>query len=191
MSDADDRAKRAKWQKGGPSPNPGGRRKQVPPADASAKAPAEAPHPANSGRNPDGTFAKGNSVNLAGKPKGALHRTTRAVLAMMEGEAEAITRKAIDLALAGDSVAMRLVMERLVSPVRERPVYVALPKINAAADLIAAAVALTEAVAQGEVTPSEAASLSQIVGNVAKAVETFELSERLTRLEEQLAGKPS
>ena len=103
--------------------------------------------PANAGRNADGTFAKGNSANPAGKPKGTLHRATRAVLAMMEGEAEAITRKAIDLALAGDSVAMRLVMERLVSPLRERPVSLALPKISAAADLIAAAAALTDAVA--------------------------------------------
>jgi hypothetical protein len=29
------------------------------------------------------------------------------------------------------------------------------------------------------------------VGNVAKAVETFELSERLTKLEEQIAAKGS
>jgi hypothetical protein len=48
-----------------------------------------AAEPANSGKNADGTFAKGNSANPAGKPKGTLHRTTRAVLAMMEGEAEA------------------------------------------------------------------------------------------------------
>ena len=152
-----------------------------------------AAEPANSGRNADGTFAKGNSANPAGKPRGTLHRATRAVLAMMQGEAEAITRKAIDLALAGDSVAMRLVMERLASPVRERPVSVALPKINAASDLIAAAAALTDAVALGEVTPSEAASLSVLVGNVAKAVETAELAERLAKLEQQIAesgGRP-
>jgi hypothetical protein len=65
------------------------------------------------------------------------------------------------------------------------------PKISAASDLIAAAAALTDAVAVGEVTPSEAASLSQLVGNVAKAVETFELSERLAKLEEQVAAKGS
>jgi hypothetical protein len=41
--------------------------------------------------------------------------------------------------------------------------------------LIAAAAALTDAVAQGEVTASEAALLSTLVGNVAKAVGTFEL----------------
>jgi hypothetical protein len=156
-------------------------------ADASHA--AEGDTPANSGRNADGTFAKGNSANPAGKPKGTLHRTTRAVLEMMQGEAEAVTRKAIDLALAGDSVALRLVMERLVSPVRERPVNVALPRINAASDLIAAASALTDAVASGDITPGEAASLSTLVGNVSKAIETIELSERLAKIEERLAAQ--
>ena len=108
---------------------------------------------------------------------------------MMQGEAEAVTRKAIDLALAGDSVALRLVMERLVSPVRERPVNVALPRINAASDLIAAASALTDAVASGDITPGEAASLSTLVGNVSKAIETIELSERLAKIEERLAAQ--
>jgi hypothetical protein len=60
---------------------------------------------------------------------------------------------------------------------------------NVASDLIAATAALTEAVAAGEVTPGEAASLSMLVGNVAKAVETFELSTRLAKLEEPLAAK--
>jgi hypothetical protein len=161
--------------------------KRSKPADASHA--AEGATPANSGRNADGTFAKGNSANPAGKPKGTLHRTTRAVLEMMQGEAEAVTRKAIDLALAGDSVAMRLVMERLVSPIRERPVTLAMPKISAASDLIAAASALTDAVASGDITPGEAASLSTLVGNVSKAIETIELSERLAKIEERLAAQ--
>jgi hypothetical protein len=55
--------------------------------------------------------------------------------------------------------------------------------INAASNLIAAAAARTQATAAGEITPGEAASLSMLVGNVAKAVETFELSARLAKLE--------
>jgi hypothetical protein len=143
----------------------------------------------NSGRNPDGTFAKGNSVNLAGKPKGARHKTTLAMEALLGGESDIITRKAIELAKTGDLIAIRICMDRLLPPRRERPVNVALPKISAASDLIAAAAALTDAVAMGEVAPGEAASLSMLVGNVAKAVETFQLSERLTKLEEQIAAK--
>jgi hypothetical protein len=183
VSDADGRPKRAKWERGGPSPNLGGRRKQVTPADA--------PKRENSGRNPDGTFAKGNSVNLAGKPKGARHKATLAMEALLDGEADVITRKAIELAKAGDLIAIRICMDRLLPPRRERPVNVALPKISVASDLIAAAAALTDAVALGEVTPGEAASLSTLVGNVAKAVETFELSERLAKLEKQMATKGS
>jgi hypothetical protein len=54
-----------------------------------------------------------------------------------------------------------------------------MPKISTASDLIAAAAALTDAVSQGEITPGEAASLSTLVGNTAKAVEIFELADRL------------
>jgi hypothetical protein len=63
------------------------------------------------------------------------------------------------------------------------------PKINVASDLIAAAAAVTEAAASGDITPGEAASLSTLVGNVAKAVETVELAERLAKLEEQMTEK--
>jgi hypothetical protein len=61
--------------------------------------------------------------------------------------------------------------------------------IKSAADLIAAAAALTEATAAGDITPGEAASLSTLVGNVAKAIETVEIVERLVKLEEQFAVK--
>jgi hypothetical protein len=70
-------------------------------------------------------------------------------------------------------------------------VSLAIPKINAASDLIAVAAAVAEAAADGEITPGEAASLSQLVANTAKAVETFELAERLAKLEEQMAAKGS
>jgi hypothetical protein len=66
-----------------------------------------------------------------------------------------------------------------------------MPSIKSAADLIAAAAALTDATAAGDITPGEAASLSTLVGNVAKAIETVEIVARLTKLEEQLAAKGS
>jgi hypothetical protein len=47
---------------------------------------------------------------------------------------------------------MRLALERLCPPRRERPVSLAMPKISAASDLIAAAAALTDAAASGEIT---------------------------------------
>ena len=58
--------------------------------------------PENTGAKQGGRFQKGRSGNPAGKPKGARHRATLAAEALLDGEAEALTRKAIELALAGD-----------------------------------------------------------------------------------------
>src|SRR3954469_16604258 len=67
-------------------------------------------------------FQKGQSGNPSGKPKGTRHRVTMAAETLMEGEAEAITRKAIELAKEGDSPALRLCMDRIYPPRRDRPV---------------------------------------------------------------------
>ena len=47
-------------------------------------------------------FKPGQSGNPAGKPKGARNRSTIAAELLLEGEARALTRKAIELGLAGD-----------------------------------------------------------------------------------------
>ena len=52
---------------------------------------------------------------------------------------------------------------------------------TAQAAVLAAAAAVTDAVARGDVTPNEASALSNLVGNTAKAIETFVLSGRLAR----------
>ncbi|MGV8989720.1 MAG: hypothetical protein ACOH2H_26340 [Cypionkella sp.] len=66
----------------------------------------------NSGRNTDGTFALGNT----GKLSGARHRATQSVFALLGGEAEALTRRAVEMALAGDGAALRLCRERIAPP---------------------------------------------------------------------------
>jgi hypothetical protein len=87
------------------------------------------------------------------------------------------------MALAGDATAMRLCLDRLVPPRRERPVTFPLPEIKRAADIIDATSALASAVATGELVPGEAAALSTLLGNVAKAVELADIEDRLARLE--------
>ncbi len=67
------------------------------------------------GRSADGTFTTGN----AGRPKGARNRATQAVLALLEGEAEALSRKAVEMALAGHGVALRLCLDGIAPPQRQ------------------------------------------------------------------------
>ncbi len=127
----------------------------------------------------DTRFKPGN----AGKPKGARHKVTLAIEALLEGEAEKLTKKAISLAMAGDITALRLCMDRLAPVRRDRPVTFDLPKIETADDLPKATQAIMEAVAAGELTPSEAAELGKLVDAHAKAIEVTDLHRRLAALE--------
>jgi Family of unknown function (DUF5681) len=182
----------------GVSGNPGGKKRVIPTPQAPQPAPQvganpqpqpEVEQPSNAGRKKDGTFAKGFVANPAGKPKGTRHHATRLAEALIDGKAKELVDKAVDMALAGDPTAMRIVMDRLCPPRRERPVTLDMPRIKSAADLIKAAAALTNATAAGDITPGEAASLSTLVGNVAKAIEMVEIVASLTKLEERLAAK--
>ena len=110
-----------------------------------------------------GGFAPGVSGNPAGRPHGSRNRTTLAVEALLEGEAEALTRKCIARALEGDGLALRLCLDRLAPPRRDRPVSFALPALKEAADARDAFAAVVRAVAEGELTPSEAVTLAGLI----------------------------
>jgi Family of unknown function (DUF5681) len=83
-------------------------------------------------------FPKGQSGNPGGRPRGSSNRATRAAEMLLDGEATALTRKAVELALAGDQAALRLCLDRTVAPRRERAVELALPPIRGADDVLAA-----------------------------------------------------
>jgi len=139
--------------------------------------------PKNNGQKSDGTFAPGNK--MGGRPKGARNKTTLAVEAMLDGEAEAITRKAIDMAMEGDGPAIRLCLERLLPARKDTPVVFALPHIETALDAVTASTALLAAVASGDVTPEEAGKVMGLLTAHKQLVEVCDLEARLQRLEEK------
>lgn len=132
-----------------------------------------------SGRNTDGTFGHGNP----GKPKGARHKATQAALALLDGEAEALTRQAVTMALGGDTTALRLCLERIAPPRKDAPVNFPLPAMQSAADAAKAAGAVLAAVAEGELTPTEGAHIMALVETYRRTLETSELETRLAALE--------
>ncbi len=137
----------------------------------------------SAGRTRGRPFAKGNP----GRPKGTRHRATLAAEALLDGEAERITRKAIELALGGDMIALRLCQDRILPPRRERPVTFRMPTIATATDAATAAATLVNAVAAGALTPGEAADLGRLVTAYTDALEASEVMARLTELEERAA----
>ena len=61
-------------------------------------------------------FVKGRSGNPRGRPAGSRNKKTLAAAVLLEGESEALTRKAVELALEGDPTALRLCIERILPP---------------------------------------------------------------------------
>jgi hypothetical protein len=123
-------------------------------------------------------FANGESGNPLGRPQGARNQTTLALEALLDGEAEKITRKVIELALEGDLSALRLCLERVLPARRERHVSFDLPPLKTAADAAAAIAAITAAAAAGEITPGEAAELAKLVETFVRAIEMHEIHQR-------------
>jgi hypothetical protein len=128
-------------------------------------------------------FNPGQSGNPAGKPKGTRNRTTLAVEALLEGEAEALSRKAIDLALAGDTVALRLCLER-IAPIRKgRAIALDLGPVKTAQDLADAQATIIAAMGSGEITTDEATDAAKVVELVGVALERRDIEARIAALE--------
>ena len=133
-------------------------------------------------------FAKGNRP--AGRRPGSRNKKTLAAAVLLEGEAEALTRRAVELALAGDPTAMRLCIERILPLCRERMVRFALPPIESAADIAPAMKAVTSALAAGMITPGEAATIAAVVDTFIRAIETSDFDRRLQIIEAELPARP-
>lgn len=119
-------------------------------------------------RDARGRFLRGVSGNPAGRPKGRVNEGTRAAAALLDGEAEALARKAIELALAGDPVALRLCLDRIVGVRRGRPVALLLPALGDAENLGDAAASVGTAAAQGNLTPEEGLALAQMLESLGR-----------------------
>jgi Family of unknown function (DUF5681) len=131
-------------------------------------------------------FERGRSGNPGGRPRGHRNKTTMAVEQLLDGEAEALTRKLVEKALEGDVAALRLCFDRLLPPRRDRPVVFELPKIESAKDALAASSAILAACAAGKLSPSEAAELMGLVATHVRMFEAIETEAGLTALEEEL-----
>lgn len=136
-------------------------------------------------------FKTGQSGNPNGRPKGALNKTTLATQALLDGEAEALTRKAVELAKTGNPMALRLCLDRVLPPRKDRPINFTMPKVEGVQDLPKVLGAILEAVAQGEITPGEGQTLTSMLDAYRKGLETTDLEARITALEKESArGKP-
>ena len=135
------------------------------------------------GRNTAGQFSAGNS----GRPKGSRNKATIAIESLLQGQAEALTQIAVAQALEGDSIALRLCMERIAPAPKDQPVSFSLPKMHNALDASVAAGSVLNAVSDGELTPIEATRVMGLIDSYRRTLELTEIEQRLQALEHRNA----
>jgi hypothetical protein len=116
--------------------------------------------------------------NPAGRSRGSRNKTTVLMQNLLEGEAEAIARKAIEMAKDGDIAAIRVCMDRLAPARRSAAIACDLPALETRGDTVSAMAAVIAAVAAGDATPAEAASLARVIDRYMFARSLAEYEDR-------------
>jgi hypothetical protein len=129
-------------------------------------------------RQPDGTFSKGASGNPKGRPK----TETAALRMQIAPQAEAIIRQVISQALDGDLSAAKLILDRILPPLKPVTAPVTIP-FEGVESLSDHARAILSAASSGEISSDIAAQLIQSTANLTRIIEVEDLRERLEALE--------
>ena len=138
---------------------------------------------ANTGKKQGSKWKKGQSGNPAGKKPGTRHRATQLAEILLDGQTEKLVNKCVEMAIDGDSAAMRICMDRLVPPRKSRPISINLPDTKNASGVAEAQAVVVQAVGEGELTIEEGLVLSNILEARLKSIESSEFDTRLNKLE--------
>jgi hypothetical protein len=131
---------------------------------------------ANPNPPPDTRFQPGNS----GRPPGIRDKRTE-LRALLLPHAPDLIAKVVEMAKEGDATALRICLDRLIPPAKARddPVY-----IPGMADSLADnSRIVVKAIAAGELTPEEGASVLQALASQARIIEVDSIEQRLAALE--------
>ena len=129
-------------------------------------------------RLPSGRFAPGQSGNPTGR-----RATVEAVRRLLEPRREELVKKCVAMALAGDTVAMRLCLERIAPVPRSETPAVEVPGLAGATSSTERADAILAAVGNGHISIESARQLLGALADYSKIRETDELARRLAALE--------
>ena len=125
-------------------------------------------------------FKSGNP----GRPPGSKNKITQMVEQLVEGQAEQLVQKMLELAQAGDVSCLRMILDRLWPPRKGQPVNVVMPPINTSQDVLPAIASIWTAIREGRLTPDEASALSIVIDRSIQAIELHDITKRIAALEE-------
>ena len=135
-------------------------------------------------RRSRGQFKKGSSGNPAGRPAGSRNQTTLVLEQLLEGDGEQLIKKAIGMAQQGNVYALRLCLERIIPPRKERCIILNSRPVESAKDLPLQFQDIVLAIAEGRITPAEGESISNVLTGHGQILAIAEFERRLASLEE-------
>jgi hypothetical protein len=132
-------------------------------------------------------FVKGGPPG-PGRPPGSRNKLTQFLGDLATHRVLKIWQVVADEAEGGDMRAASLIISR-THPIRDRSVVLDLPKIESSGDIVHAQAALIAAMARGEITPGEAASIANVLETQRRAIETHDHEVRIRALAEKQASR--
>jgi len=126
-------------------------------------------------------FKKGESGNLLGRPKGIQDKRTKLRL-LLEPHVEPIVNKLIELALNGDTTALKLCMDRIIPVLKpvSQPINIDIPLPENLTDM---AKIFLKSTASGDLSPDVAIQLISAIASISKIEEIETVKYRLEALE--------
>jgi hypothetical protein len=135
-------------------------------------------------RKTSGKFSSGRSGNPIGRPKGIPDRRTE-WRKYLEPHIQSLIEKAVELALSGDTNALKLCLERVVPRTKDEFISIDLSSLDlqkAEALLCAGKIVLAE-VGAGNLTPAQGNDFAALLESQRKLIETANIDARLKEIE--------
>ena len=128
-------------------------------------------------------FQRGNP----GRRPGSRNKTTRLLEQLAEGHAEQLMQKAGDMALNGEVACLRMMLDRVSPPRKDRPVDIDTPPIKTSEDLHMAIDSIWSAPRDGRLTPAEAGAIAEVLERLTRVIEFQDAVKRIEALEKKWA----
>jgi Family of unknown function (DUF5681) len=128
-------------------------------------------------------FEPGQSGNPAGRPPGSRNKRKIMVEKLLDENVEKLMRRGINMADDGDSMVLRLFLQRILPRSHHSPVAFELPPIATATDALAAMNKIRQGLAEGELTTAQATELAALVQFMSKVVVDTDHEQLIQKLE--------
>jgi hypothetical protein len=130
-------------------------------------------------------YKKGQSGNPTGRRRGSLNKRTQ-LANILDSHAEDLVQKAIEMALDGDSHALKLCIERLIPKVTSQPIHFDLGKVDGKKpdNLSLIGLDILMAISFGELRLDDAQKLFGILDKQRHLIEFTDLVSKIQEIEE-------